>query len=135
MNTINPTGLRVFDLLVMHGLPYVQAAYITSQAAHETANFTSNVFRKANNLFGMKYAGQFLGAGQYNGYAKYNSIEDSVADYISYYRRRAYLEQYLSIEMFVNDLHRKKYFEAEPAEYLKGVKHFYNVYFIAKNGI
>ncbi len=49
----------------------------------ETGNLTSNVFLKANNLFGMKIASsrQKIQPGEYMGYAKYNSYKESILDY------------------------------------------------------
>lgn len=61
--------------------------YIVAQAKHETANFTSAVYRKNNNMFGMKN-GNVLGPGELVGtmspegntyaayYTDFNSLED-----------------------------------------------------------
>ena len=54
MNTINKIGKEVYFLLLEHGVSLQLARYITAQAAHETGNFTSKIFKENNNLFGMK---------------------------------------------------------------------------------
>lgn len=47
----------------------------------ETGNFTSNLFKKANNIAGIKYNTKGCCIGKYNSYAKYTYIQDSVDDY------------------------------------------------------
>ena len=53
------------------------------QAVLETGNFTSELFRCANNLFGMRLARYrtTTALSEYNYHAKYNSWWDSVLDY------------------------------------------------------
>ena len=77
------------------GLPPVLASLLVAQAAHETGNFTSNLFRSFNNAFGYMYVPGALyqvGAGSLadNGQpiAKYNSIEDSTKEVIDWIYRR-----------------------------------------------
>ena len=109
MTIINPIGDQVYKLFIQHGFNWIQAGYITAQTAHETANYTSNVFNQANNLFGMKYAGQFLATGEYNGYAKYLTLDDCVADFIGYYGRRGLQPIYKSLFDYVEALKAVKY--------------------------
>ncbi len=127
----NETGYEVYQYLINAGFDPDQAKLVTAQSAHETANFTSSIFKSNNNLFGMKHAGQRLSLGEKNGYANYSDIQSSVKDYAIYYVGHGYLKRYLSIDIFVQALKNKRYFEAEIEEYLKGVRHFYNLYFNA----
>lgn len=60
-----------------YNLPDAIAKIITAQSGHETAGWTSNVFRSLNNAFGFG----FTGGGNYYGY---NSIEESVTDVINW---------------------------------------------------
>jgi uncharacterized FlgJ-related protein len=57
---------------------------VFAQAVLESANFTSKLFKTQNNLFGMKLARKrkttAIGKNK-NGYAKYNSVDDSIYDY------------------------------------------------------
>ena len=129
MTIINDTGKDVYLRLIEAGFTPITAQYITAQAAHETANFTSQVFRENNNIFGYKYVGQWRAKGEKNGHADYKSIEESIQDYSYYYRMAGYPKVFFSLTDFVTSLKRNKYFEASLTEYLNGVKHFYNLYF------
>jgi hypothetical protein len=129
MNTINEVGKTVYQLLIEEGFNYIQAQLITAQAAHETANFTSNVFIENKNLFGYKYVGQSSAEGEKNGYAYYENIEDSIQDYKRYYIGKKYPSSFAGVVEFVKALKEKHYFEAPVEEYIKGVTHFYKLYF------
>lgn len=129
MITINEIGRNVYLLLIEAGFNWYQAQLITSQAAHETANFSSKIFKENNNLFGYKYAGQKIAIGSRYGHAYYKSIEDSIEDYKNYYVRNNYLQSYPDIKTFASKLKEKRYFEADLQTYVKGMEHFYNLYF------
>ena len=122
------TGYQVFKLL-RRSFSERQSRYITAQAAHETANFTSTVFRNANNLFGFKYTGHKTEVGSYGAYGKYKTIEDSVKRYVSYYTVKGYPAEFPSPEIFIRTLKDNKYFEAPEAEYIKAVRYFLKLYF------
>jgi uncharacterized FlgJ-related protein len=132
MNIVKLFGIDLYKLLIELGFHFRQAQFITAQSAHETANFTSAIFLKNNNLFGMKQAGQRLSLGEKNGYASYRTIEDSVKDFQTYYRLNNYLKVYSDIESYSQTLKNKKYFEANLLEYQKGMRHFFNLYFVKK---
>lgn len=127
MSTPNDTGRKVYELLLAIGFNPVIAKYVTAQAAHESANFTSFIFKNNNNCFGMKYAGQAL-ATEKNGYANYKSIEDCIQDYKNYYLRRKFVT-FDTASTFVEALKRVNYFEAPIEEYKAGVTYFYKLYF------
>jgi len=132
MSSINEIGRDVYLLLIEHGFSISQSQYITAQAAHETANFSSPVFIQNNNLFGYGYRGQKIAIGEKNGYANYKSIADSIKDFKTYYSLRGYPRQFNSVSEYVKTLKRNGYFEAPEQEYLTGVKHFLNLYFGGK---
>lgn len=129
MSTINEIYKTIYQFLIIEGFNYKQAQYITAQAAHETGNFTSDIYLNNKNLFGMKNAGQSLVIGTRKDHAVYASIEDSIRDYRKYYLRHNYLSYYETPESFVEALKREKYFEADLEAYKKGLVHFYNLYF------
>jgi hypothetical protein len=133
MNIINDIGRDVYLRLIEAGFLPGTAQYITAQSAHETSNFSSEVFKQNKNLFGYKYVGQWRAQGEKNGHAYYKSITDSIADYLYYYKMAGYPKTFLNISDFVSALKRNKYFEAPLQEYITGVKHFYNLYFNAGN--
>jgi len=55
---------------------------LSMQSAHETAFWTSNIFKSNNNLFGMKPAKVRANQqhGEYNGYASFNDYDSSIVD-------------------------------------------------------
>ena len=60
---------------------------VLAQAHLESGKFTSGIFVKNNNLFGMRQARlrPTTNKGSRNGFAKYDHWRDSVMDYILYY--------------------------------------------------
>jgi uncharacterized FlgJ-related protein len=65
---------------------------ILAQAKLESGHFTSNMFLKNNNIFGMKEANSraHLARGTRNNHALYDSWQDSVVDYALYYSTYLY---------------------------------------------
>lgn len=128
MNTINKDGGMIYMLLINAGFSEKFAMYITAQAAHETANFSSAIYKNNLNAFGMKYIGQKEALMEKNGYAYYADYSQSVNDYKRLFKSYG-IVSLVTIESFVSFLKTKRYFEATIAEYLAGVKHFLNLYF------
>lgn len=128
------TQILIESLLQKHGLNQVLSRYAVSQSAHETANFTSNIFKSNNNAFGMKYAKQITAQGEKNGYAYYISLENSVIDFVAWYSRHrnsiiSLPLIILSLTDYVKFFKNNKYFEAAESEYLNGCQYFYNLYY------
>lgn len=88
----------IYDAAIKGGFTPTSAKLVVAQARHETGNYTSNVFKKNNNLFGMKFVGQPLAergtsapksewgcGGKCNSdfYSKYANVQDSVQDLIN----------------------------------------------------
>lgn len=121
----------VVSLLENNGFTHSMAAMIFAQAAHETGNFTSDIFKENNNLFGMKLARvrKTTAIGENRGHAVYKSIEDSIADYWLYNRALNYLSSYSSVAAFVREMALKKYFEAKETEYKTAVEKWHKYYF------
>lgn len=122
----------IYGILLARGFSMITAGYITAQAAHETNDFTSPLFGRANNAFGMKFPEirRTTAEGKtFNSYAKYRTVPDSVEDYILYWKHFAHPERYNNIEEFVARLKDKGYFEDKEETYLRGVKHWHDHYF------
>jgi hypothetical protein len=68
--------------------------------------------------------------GKQLGYAKYDSVESSVQDYILWQKFVGFPQGLQTVDQFVTGLRDKNYFEAPVSEYLAGVKHFYSLYFL-----
>jgi uncharacterized FlgJ-related protein len=70
------------------GLPDTLAQLVVAQSEHESGNYTSDVFvNTGGNAFGYKYSGSKYQHGDYNGYAKYLSLDDSTAEVVDYIYR------------------------------------------------
>lgn len=128
MTTINKDGGTIYRLLLNAGFSEKHAQWITAQSAHETANFSSYIYRINFNAFGMKYMKQATALGEKNGYAYYNDYSESVQDYNRLWKSWVFVSS-LNIESFVLFLKNKRYFEAPMTEYLAGMKHFLKLYF------
>lgn len=117
---------QLFEIFTLKlGLPAEAARTFISQAAHETGYFSSNVFKNANNLFGIKaHSRKIQGKKEntdYNGYAVYENIEASCRDAVDLARRRNTIKAAGSVYTFVVALKETRYFEASVTEYLNGI--------------
>lgn len=86
----------IYDIAIKQGFTPTAAKLIVAQARFESSDYTSNVFMKNNNMYGMKYVGQPLatkgslapsnerscpeGCKNSDFYAKYESPADSAKD-------------------------------------------------------
>lgn len=122
---------RILKTLTANGLSLITAQFAFAQAAHETGNFTSVVFLSNNNCFGMKLPVKrpTTAVKSMLGHAWYKTIEDSAKDFALYYKYVGLPVGLQTIDQYVVGLHNKGYFEAPLAEYINGVKHWYNKYF------
>lgn len=91
----NSTYNKVYNGYIKAGIPATLAKLMLAQNIGETANYTSNVFKKNLNIGGMKYvkgnkyqAGPGTMSPEGNAYAKYATIENSAADQAAWYLRR-----------------------------------------------
>ena len=131
MSIITKYGTDLYLLLIAQGFWPGTAEMITAQAAHESANFTSKIFRQNNNPFGMKLPEtRFTYAtGENLGHAVYDDLEAAVYDYWLYYQARKYPPTWKDIDTFIETLKINNYFEAPLSLYKKAVKYFYKIYF------
>ena len=135
--TSDITG-TVYNLIKQNGFNEPLAGFVLAQSAHETAiagiPFQSVLLKQNNNLFGMKYAGQLYARGEKNGFAYYDNIEYSIADFAAWWQRHKpefinILFPVDSVERYVSILKDNDYFEASETSYRAGVNHFYNSFF------
>lgn len=104
----------IFQQVVRAGYSPLVAANVAAQARLETADYTSNVFRQNNNLFGYKYVNQ-RGATQGTPvpgnerstgpkfYAKYQTLAASVDELLAWIRRRIDGKQFTARELETPD--------------------------------
>jgi len=131
MTTINEGARKFYFDLLEEEFNYLTARYIFAQAAHETGNFTSDIFKNNNNLFGMKLprVRNTTAIGERKGHAIYRSTIDSIKDFKIYFKASKLMQTFTSPGAYVKALKERKYFEADEKEYLNGVEYFYNLYF------
>lgn len=131
MNSINENAYEVFALLLDEGFFFGTAKVITAQAAFETANFTSKIYRENNNPFGMKLPvkRRTTAKGEKNGYAFYESVADAVRDFYLWYDYMKLPENFIDVETYVNAINFKGYFESDVNLYKNGVQKYYKLYF------
>jgi len=104
----------IYNELVKHDIKHPNV--VLAQSILETGNFNSYIFKKNNNLFGMKLPNrrETTAIGTHKGYANYNSWGDSVKDY-SLYQEAILNGKELSEEQYLNFIGRKY---AEETEYI-----------------
>jgi hypothetical protein len=119
-------GKMVYNYIVSLGISPGLAQFMTAQSAHETAGFTSPLLLSNKNLFGMTYAGQGRANDSQFGFANYNTQEDSIEDYINWFRIKRNKPFSLPLiisdcESFVKFLKNNNYFEDDLKTYTTGV--------------
>lgn len=97
---------------------------VIAQAKHESADFSSMVFLKTNNPFGMGHPRQrkttSLGRSP-SGYARYKDLQSATLDYVYYLEAFHYPLNMNDSGEYVRMLKSKHYFQAEEGAYLKCV--------------
>lgn len=129
----------IFATAVNDNIPETLSQLIVAQAAHETANFTSPVFKNANNAFGYKYvSGAKWQTGNYNGYAMYATVEDSTHEITDWLKRRVKdqrggftndLNSITTPEIYAEELKKAGYYEDAETNYEGGVNYYFNLYY------
>lgn len=123
-----PENVKEFyEFLIQSGISPDKAKVIASVAAHETANFSSELYRKHNNCFGFRIPKTWSGRCAYDtksNYSGYINFVDSINDYIDW------CNSFVggineSPTIHVENMKRKGYFEDSYSNYLRGVMYFY----------
>jgi hypothetical protein len=73
--------LGLYEQIIKAGVKFPEIAF--AQAVLESSHFTSPLFERANNLFGMQYPikRETTAISSTNGYSKYENWQESVNDY------------------------------------------------------
>lgn len=101
------------------------AKWWTAVSDLETGGWTSNLYTKNNNMFGMHQplTRNTLSLGpDKNGWARFSSITDSVLDLILYMQTFSYPKDFATVDDMVTFMKSKGYFEEPYTQYLAGVK-------------
>lgn len=131
-------GQLIYNEVKRSGIPDPLASLIVAQAGHETAQFSSRVFKYCNNLFGYKYVGQSLSTGpcvdspEGNAYARYKRWQDSVQELVAWIKRRQKegvfpddLTAIQSPEQYANLLKKASYYGDSVTNYAAGLRRFF----------
>ena len=119
--------------IILHSEYGAYADFILAQARHESADFTSKVYRDNNNPFGMKVPSkrEFLGSvgtkasdGGY--YAKYESDSVAFKDYLKWLRAVRFPADVETIEDYARELRERKYYTDSLANYTRALKKWLN---------
>jgi len=123
------TTARLYNHLIQIGIPREMALIIIAQALHESGNYKSSLAVKYNNLFGMKQPLQrdtkSIGATP-NGYASFNSIEDSVDDLLLWLNAREMPEPMVNVKDYAAFIKSKGYYEDSFTNYNAAMQKHYN---------
>lgn len=124
----------IYNTAIQQGFNSTTAKLIAAQARFESADYTSNVFKKNNNTSGIKFIGQpnavqgtLSPEGDY--YAKFNTVQDSINDKIVRLyniKMRGVTPQQLKnatdATEFANLLKQRGYYGSSAAEYASGLR-------------
>ena len=99
---------------------------LKAQARHETGDFTSSLYSRANNMFGMKIPTKrnYVRKGTTAGYSAYTSPKQSLQDMVLLLRHNRFPTDIASVEDYVAQLKADKFFTDDPQNYLRGMKRF-----------
>lgn len=104
--------------------------YILAQAKLETANFTSNLYKKTNNAFGMQhpvkrpavgYESDSFEGGMERHLQAYRNDTQSIQDLLLWMDYTKFPKRVSGAEQYVRELAIRKYFTAKESDYLKGL--------------
>lgn len=137
------TKYKKYEITIFHtalnaGIPEDLAHLILAQAKHETANFTSKVFKLNKNAFGYKYikgaAQQLPQPGRIspegNQYAHYHDLEHSTKEIIGWIYRRLEEKKFPDLEtiktpyQYATLLKETNYYTDTITNYTRGLNKF-----------
>jgi flagellum-specific peptidoglycan hydrolase FlgJ len=111
---------------VVRNSPYNKLLpYILAQAKHESNNFSSPLYYRAKNMFGMKNASIRKQLGfqvALDPYRQYKNDSESVEDFIDWLNYNNFPLEVKSLSEYVEILKSKKYFEDDFTNYLNNLK-------------
>jgi flagellum-specific peptidoglycan hydrolase FlgJ len=119
--------------------PY--AAWIIAQAKHESANFTSRVYRTDNNPFGLKYYSDSvsmgtkgLAASDGGNYTHFKNDQIAFKAYLNWIRRETHAGRktgplptnYTTVDQFAQGLRDRGYYTDSVSNYTAALKRWLN---------
>jgi len=122
---------QIIKILLDNDYPIETAKYAVAVSAFETGNWTSKIYHKNHNLFGMKLPKQrkTTAIGENYGHARYKNNEQSINDFVYYLEQLYYPRYFNDLFHFVATMQGKGYFTASLSSYYTGVQSRYRKYF------
>jgi flagellum-specific peptidoglycan hydrolase FlgJ len=84
--SVDTTEQLISRLLIQNGVKFHKIVLLQSKL--ESGYYKSRIFKENRNTFGMKLSKRGYATGKHLGHARYNSLEDCVADYAQWQRER-----------------------------------------------
>lgn len=121
---------KIDSVCKAHNIAPFTTKLIIAHARVESGNFTNNLVKNHNNLFGMKHpsvrpskslGGRARAEGR-SGYAEFKTVADSIVDYILWLEYHKEVRVYRSTAEYVGMLHRHAFFGSGYQEYYKAMK-------------
>jgi len=131
---------KIYNTCLDNGLDTLMAKIIVAQARHESGNFKSKLFKEHRNAFGLLHSrrrkttsrGPLGRAEGRNGYASYNTVQESTQDALFMLMNRGDIK-FNSIDDYSIWLKSIHYYEADEKLYRNALKkHLKNVRKIIK---
>ena len=119
----NPDSL-IQTTLIEAGYSPGMAKYWAAVSRFETADYKSNLFKTANNLFGMKFPKDRDTTAQDStstGFASYASLKDSANDLVLYLKDFRYPTNFSNLRDMIWFMRKKGYFTDYFSAYYSGV--------------
>lgn len=123
---------KIIQALISYQFSEDFGKMVAAVSAYETGFWTSRIYRKNHNLFGMMHPviRTSVSLGEKNNFASYQDNDNSIKDFVMYLRYFGYkAEYYGDLYKFVVEMASKCYFEADFEHYYAGVQGCYNELF------
>ena len=115
-------AVKAFD--VLDRTPYnLMKPLIIAQSKVESANYTSDLFLRSNNAFGMKNAVARTQLGKPEpgtDYRKYSSLDESINDFVLYLNAVNFPTVF-DVNTYVRELKKRNYFESSQSDYINAM--------------
>jgi len=131
---------QIYNTVIQQGYSDTLAKLIVAQAQNESANFTSPVFIKTTNPFGMTYSGQVLACVSAEhqpkseaglAYAKYHDVGVATLDLLAWLNRRQKEGDFnitclQTPDEYAQALKCAGYYTAPESQYSKNIAYYFN---------
>ncbi len=122
LQRVYAAATKIHSELKKLGIPDPGASFATYQTYFETGAYTNKGWNEYNNASGIKFAGQRNAVKTNNGYAKFNTLADWARSFKHEITKKSNPAAAKTIEDYNKRLIANRYYEANPDQYLAGLK-------------